>query len=361
MVVRTKQGQQGRVRGRRTGAQVGSGSTPGTPTGGGPTFSADFTALSSLPAEISLSRASTGTRFNSSGVLVTEAINAARFDYSWNGSAWIPRGLLCEEQRTNLVLQSKTLGTTWVTDAVSISSDAATGPEGATTAEKIIPSAATVAHDLYQPVTTASGSPHTWSIFAKAAGYNYAIISADGASVRYGAVVNLTNGAVVSNPILGSPAGTSTKVTDVSNGWYPIAVTMTTDTVASYFGIGAVSTSGDTINADNNPVFLGDGTSGALFTDAQLEAGSYQTSTIPTTTAAATRNADVLGSNAPLTGYLAAGPSVWEFEDQATGTIARSAYAAGAFNWPTGKWYRSMGVYPTGTDTSGYMTVGGPY
>jgi hypothetical protein len=34
MVVRTKQGQQGRVRGRRTGAQVGSGSTPGAPSSG---------------------------------------------------------------------------------------------------------------------------------------------------------------------------------------------------------------------------------------------------------------------------------------------------------------------------------------
>lgn len=38
MVVRTKQGQHGMVRGRRTGAQVGSGSTPGTPAGGGPAF-----------------------------------------------------------------------------------------------------------------------------------------------------------------------------------------------------------------------------------------------------------------------------------------------------------------------------------
>jgi hypothetical protein len=38
MVVRTKQGQQGRTRGRRSGAQVGSGSSPGSPAGDGNTI-----------------------------------------------------------------------------------------------------------------------------------------------------------------------------------------------------------------------------------------------------------------------------------------------------------------------------------
>jgi hypothetical protein len=69
-------------------------------------FSADFLVLTSLPSWISLSRGTTGTRFNSSGVLVTEAIDAARFDYAFNGSVWVPAGLMDEEQRTNLFLQT---------------------------------------------------------------------------------------------------------------------------------------------------------------------------------------------------------------------------------------------------------------
>jgi hypothetical protein len=107
MPVKARAGGQGRVRTGRLGAQIGSGSTPGSPAGdGGPDFQTDFTAISSLPAAVSLTRATTGTRFNSSGVLVTEAIDAPRFHYAWNGSAWVAAGLLIEEQRINLFLQT---------------------------------------------------------------------------------------------------------------------------------------------------------------------------------------------------------------------------------------------------------------
>jgi hypothetical protein len=107
MPVKARAGGQGRVRTGRPGAQTGSGSTPGSPAGdGGPAFQTDFTAISSLPTGVSLSRATTGTRFNSSGVLVTEAIDAPRFDYAWNGSAWVAKGLLIENQRINLFLQT---------------------------------------------------------------------------------------------------------------------------------------------------------------------------------------------------------------------------------------------------------------
>src|SRR3954469_16644246 len=109
MPVKARAGGQGRIRGGRVGGQTGSGSSPGSPSGdGGPDFQTNFTAISSLPTGVSFSRATTGTRFNSSGVLVTEAIDAPRFDYAWNGSAWVAVGLLIEEQRTNSLLQSNT-------------------------------------------------------------------------------------------------------------------------------------------------------------------------------------------------------------------------------------------------------------
>ena len=56
-------------------------------------FFYDFIANTTLPTDLSLSRATTGTRFNSSGVLVSEAIDVARFEISYNGSGGVASGL----------------------------------------------------------------------------------------------------------------------------------------------------------------------------------------------------------------------------------------------------------------------------
>src|SRR4029077_17321879 len=58
-------------------------------------------------------RASTATYFDASGTMQTAATNAPRFDYDPVTHAL--RGLLIEEQRTNLLLNSATLGTQSVT------------------------------------------------------------------------------------------------------------------------------------------------------------------------------------------------------------------------------------------------------
>jgi hypothetical protein len=93
----------------------------------------------------------------------------------------------------------------------------------------------------------------------------------------------------------------------------------------------------------------------------QASGGNFMSSYIPVTGSAVTRGADALSSNAPLTGYLAAGPSVWELTDLATGVTSRTSFAAGAFTFPVDKLYRSMAAYPSGTDTTPYLTVGGAY
>lgn len=63
----------------------------------------DFTASSTLPSWLSLTRLSAGSRFNSSGNLVQVAADTARFNYVYNGSQWVRDGLLVEKQKTNFI------------------------------------------------------------------------------------------------------------------------------------------------------------------------------------------------------------------------------------------------------------------
>ena len=98
----------------RNGASVGLGSIISLLSGSrsAPSLSLNFLS-GSLDSRILFTRASTGTYFDSAGVLQTAAINAPRFDY--NPSTLAAQGLLIEEARTNLVLNSATLVTQNIT------------------------------------------------------------------------------------------------------------------------------------------------------------------------------------------------------------------------------------------------------
>jgi len=77
-----------------------------------------------------------------------------------------------------------------------------------------------------------------------------------------------------------------------------------------------------------------------------------------------TRAASSLASAGALTTALAAGRSIVEWTDIATGTTSRQDYAAGGFSFSTGKIYRYLAVYAPGVTaayTGSRLTVGGPF
>src|SRR6188768_4016158 len=80
---------------------------------GGPTLGLDFMVPGVLDPRITFTRASTGTYFDAAGVMQTAAVNAPRWDY--DPATLQLRGLLLEDQRTNLLLNSATLSTQSVT------------------------------------------------------------------------------------------------------------------------------------------------------------------------------------------------------------------------------------------------------
>ena len=77
--------------------------------GQGPVVSLDLTQGNTplFQANVAFTRASTATYFDSTGTLQTAAINAPRFPYAYNGSAWVPQGFLVEAGATNLYLNSQ--------------------------------------------------------------------------------------------------------------------------------------------------------------------------------------------------------------------------------------------------------------
>lgn len=223
-------------------------------------------------------RASVGTYFDSAGVLQTAASGVPRFDYDPVTHA--AKGILIEESRTNLILQSNAFTTSpWDTatcgGGVSNSGSTTIAPNGAST--PIYDFSTTSC--LFQDISITNGSTYTHSIWIKA---------------NQSATIGFRNP--------GSSSFTSTNIT-VGTTWQRYIITATADQAFSRFLI-------------DNRASSGYGVSGlklSLF-GAQLEQGSFSTSYIPTTTAAVTRAADRLTipttsiSNIQFSTYVDYGP-----------------------------------------------------
>ena len=248
-----------------------------------PALDLDWATDRSLPAAYgptpSFSRASTGTYFTSSGVLTTAAINGPRFNHVYNGSSWVSKGLLVEEQRTNNLRQSNSFSTTWVSLDGAVVANSGTSPDGTNNAWKMNELATTTqSHGIYQTLTIPGGAC-TWSIFAKAGERSWLQFNAYNSATNFITWFNLSNGTVGTNA-----AGNTATITPVGNGWYRCSITRSAGADYAQFY---------TANGDNNGSYLGEVGKGIYIFGAQVETGSFPTSYIPTTTAAVTRSADV--------------------------------------------------------------------
>lgn len=114
-----------------------------------------YNLTSALPPGVTLTRATTATRFTSSGSLSTEAIDTPRFDY--DPLTLAPLGLLVEIARTNrFKYGSDFTNAVWNKGAspFAVAGNAQVAPDGTTTADTLtFTSFNSTGYDLYQNTT----------------------------------------------------------------------------------------------------------------------------------------------------------------------------------------------------------------
>jgi hypothetical protein len=240
-----------------------------------------------LDPRVAFARAlATATRVNSSGYIEAVPENTPRLDFDPVTLAC--RGLLIEEGRVNLLLQSSNFSATWVRNGILAFGsgsivDATNGPDDTLSADLIVEAATNSGHFMSQSITTVSGTNYVMSVFAKPAGRDWICLEGGSGGGAFSVWFNVAAG------IIGNVSGTAAqnvKIEPYKNGFYRCSVVDATTGTAPNYRIYVCS-------ANGVQTYLGDGVSGAYLYGAQVELGSFLTSLINTGAATVTRNADL--------------------------------------------------------------------
>jgi len=247
-------------------------------------LSLNFSDPSLFDPRITFTRASGATRIKSDGTLELVGNDVPRISYD---AASGKMGLLIEEARTNLLIQSNDISNAAFSKTnVVATANTTASPSGAMDAALVVDNATSAEHYFQQNCTTATNQTYTQSIFVKAgtsAGFSFMVVSI-GASVTTSVITFGQSGGVFTQTSGLVGLITAASVVAVAGGWYRCSVTYTLD--------GTVTAHLMRIYPKVAGIYVGTGV-GAYFWGAQLEAGAFPTSYIPTEASAVTRNADV--------------------------------------------------------------------
>jgi hypothetical protein len=263
-----------------------------------------------------------------------------RFDY--DPVTLLPRGLLIEEQRTNLATYSEQFdNAAWTKVNATVTANATVSPDGTVNADKLAEDATASVGHLISQGPTLTAVAHTYSVYAKASERNW-ICLLNNSIANALAFFNIATGTIGT---VGS--GATATITNVGNGWYRCSITFTAIAATNNCHIRLAP-------SDNVLSYNGVAGNGAFIWGAQLEAGAFATSYIPTIASTVTRSAD----NATITGSLF---SQWYRQPEGT-LIAEFSGPSGGYpvNMTDGTNNNATGlVYLTGTTLRGITVVSG--
>ena len=231
--------------------------------------------------DLDFTRASTATRINSSSLIESVASGVPRLTYPIGGGC---PSLLLEPQRTNILQRSEQFDNAyWEKYRCDIGINAQISPSGIQNAETITSS---VGETIIPAITTSgltfSGNTrYSTSLFVKKLG------TADTFRLAYvDNVINFAGGLVVFNVVtqaitITQPANNSitASIEDYGNGWYRLIMNFLTIAIPTF---NYIEYAIPTVSTTNTFAVWG----------AQLEAGTYPTSYIPTVASSVTRLAD---------------------------------------------------------------------
>ena len=260
--------------------------------------------------DFNVTRATTATRVNASGLIEVVASGIPRLDYFASGGVVGCPALLVEPSGSNGILNSQDTATNWTRGAnlsgtyenvIGVSGNnltvAASGSNIGSAAGRLI--------RFSNNVALASGSTYTISFLMKKTGAHtiggyYATITG-AASGDIGGGFDVS-GSFSSGQIYNT-AGTTSRIRRVEQ-WgtdvYRCSETFTMTASGTLTNFVLAPTVGVTIAGQANPaVGLG-----IAFAAPQIELGSVATSFIPTTTAPITRNADVVNLSGAVSGCI---------------------------------------------------------
>jgi len=257
--------------------------------------------------DATVTRATIGTRVNSSNLIETVANDVPRLDYT---SVSCPV-ILIEPQSTNLFEQSEDIADAyWTKTRGAITSDSTTSPIVSVLADKFIPTAESGNHFIKKALSSPSNDTYTFSGYFKDNGYDLAVrITGFSFLSRVEFQVDLSNGATINFIESGTFTG-STKVTAFGDGWIKVDVMVNVPS-------GETSLSTQMFAYNGAILFVADGVSGFYLTGIQMEVQDNATSYIPTSGSTVTRNADVI----TVTGLTGTSTLTETFEDDTTNVI----------------------------------------
>ena len=227
------------------------------------------------PLPFDFTRASSATVVNKAGLIETVGSGEPRIDFSNDAKG----ALLLEPTRSNLITYSNDFSNAyWSKSNLSVTSGF-NSPDGTLNADKLVENTSTGVHQVYR-LSANSNTTYSISIFAKKGERDKFRINI-GNDTHY-ADFNLSNGTIINQ--IG--ATTTSKIDLISNGWYRCSISYTESTGAPTYNLYRL------LDNNGNASYQGDGTSGIYIYGAQIEAGSYATSYIPTQGSAVTRVAE---------------------------------------------------------------------